>query len=367
MTDAPAAIEEALDGFLLSMIDPEAPRNQVVGYATGAVLSVTGPGWRYVRSVGVAAPGSDRVIACDTPFQVGSATKMMTAAVLLQLHEEGALSIDDLLSAHLPETAAALPNGDVITLRQLANHTAGVFSYTDTAPDGTPGIMEGDLFDSAMMSAGYTPDELIRFVIEHGEPYFAPGSEGGWFYSNTGYVLMGQIIERITEKPLASVFEERIFGPLGMSETFFWNDVPRPHFGLPRSYFTPPFNIEATDWNMSQGWAAGAAISTADDMTIFISALLEGHLFSDRSTLDIMRETVPTGNGVIPQYGVGLIEITPGLWGHGGQTLGFLSDTAYFPDENIAVVAWTNSARSPSGTAAISVSNILKTNGEVPE
>ena len=153
----------------------------------------------------------------------------------------------------------------------------------------------------------------------------------------------------------------------GMADTFFWSDVPRPYFGLPRSYFTPPFDIDATDWNMSQGWAAGAVISTVDDMTVFISALLEGRLFDDRSTLDIMQDTVPTGSPLIPQYGIGLIEISPGLWGHGGQTLGFLSDTAYFPEENISVVAWTNSARSPAGHAAISLSTILKTSGAIPE
>ncbi|MCC1480778.1 serine hydrolase domain-containing protein [Roseibaca sp. Y0-43] len=133
-TTAPAPLAKALDGFLVSLVDPDAPLSSLRGYGSAAVLSVIGPDWRYVRATGVAAPGSDEPISCETPFQVGSATKMMTATVLLQLHEEGALSIDDLLSTHLAETASALPNGDVITLRQLANHTAGVFSYTDNAP-----------------------------------------------------------------------------------------------------------------------------------------------------------------------------------------------------------------------------------------
>lgn len=367
MATVPAPVAEALDRFLHSTIDPEAPRSPVEGYGTGAVLSVTGPGWRYVRAVGVIAPESDVPMTCDMPYQIGSATKMMTATVLLQLHEEGALSVDDLLSAHLPDTAAALPNGDVITLRQLANHTAGVFDYTNNAPDGTPGVMVGDLSDSAMMSIGYTPAALVAFAVDHGEPTFAPGAEGAWLYSNTGYVLMGQIIERITAKPLESVLEERIFGPLGMSDSFLWSDVPRPHFGLPRSFFTPPFEIESTDWNMSQGWAAGAVISTVDDMSVFIAALLEGQLFDDRTTLDIMQDTVPTGRSLMPQYGIGLIEISPGLWGHGGQTLGFVSDTAYIPQENVSIVAWTNSARSIAGHAGLEVSTSLKLSGIIPE
>lgn len=108
----------------------------------------------------------------------------------MQLQEEGELTLDDSLSRYLPEFAEALPNDDVITLRQVANHTAGVFSYTDNAPDGMPGIMEGDLADPDALRRGYTMGELVAFAAEHGQRTFSPGAEGQWAYSNTGYLLL---------------------------------------------------------------------------------------------------------------------------------------------------------------------------------
>lgn len=366
-TNAPAALVEALDRFLTELVDRNGDGSRIAGYAPGAVLWVTGPGWRYVRSAGTTSADGGTPVDCEMPYQIGSATKMMTAAVLLQLHEEGALSVDDLLSDHMPELARALPHGSVITIRQLANHTSGVFSYTDNAPDGAPGLMEAGASDPDMLSVRYLPSELIAFAVEHGQPTFAPGTERAWSYSNSGYVIIGQIIERVTGKPLESVFEERIFGPLGMHDSYLWSDIPRAHFGLPRSYLAAPFDVETTAWNMSQGWAAGAVISTADDMTAFIGALLEGHLFKDRETLDLMKQTVPTPLPSMPAYGLGLGDKTAGFWGHAGQTLGFSSDTGYQPEHNIAVVIWTNSAFNPSQTGVLSVSTALRALRIMPE
>ena len=256
-TTAPEAIIQALDSILSSAVDPKSEGGQAFGTAPGAVLSVRAPGWRYAKSIGLADPDEGSPIDCRMPFQIGSNTKMMTATVLLQLQEEKMLSLDDLLSRHLPTIARQLPNGDSITLRQLAQHNSGVFSYTDNAPDGTPGIMEADVTDPAALRAGYRPQELVQFAIDHGTPSFAPGTEGAWAYSNTGYILIGIIIESIEDKSLAEVFETRIFVPLGMQDTYFWNDVPRPDFGLARAYLQAPFDYETSDWNMSQGWAAG--------------------------------------------------------------------------------------------------------------
>jgi D-alanyl-D-alanine carboxypeptidase len=157
----------------------------------------------------------------------------------------------------------------------------------------------------------------VQLAVEHGVPSFSPGTEGAWAYSNSGYVIMGQIIERKTGKALESVFEERIFGPLGMTDSFLWSDAPRAHFGLAHSYLVPPFELETTLWNMSQAWAAGGVISTVDDMTLYIEALLEGKLFDDLQTLEVMKQTVPTPMAFMPGYGIGLGDKTSGFWGHG--------------------------------------------------
>lgn len=362
---APAEVSNALDKVLMSLVHPE-PERTAFGSASGAVLSVSAPGWRYVRSVGTKSAGGGTPVDCEMPYQIGSVTKMMTATLLLQLHEEGALSVDDPLSDHMPELAAQLPHGSAITLRQLADHRAGVFSYTDTAPDGALGLMEGGISDPAMLRARYSPSELIGFAIEHGQPSFAPGTDGAWAYSNTGYAVLGQLIERITAKPLEKVFEQRIFGPLGMRSSYLWSDRPRAHFGLPKAYLAAPFDVETAEWNMSQGWAAGAVISTVDEMTLFIEALLGGQLFETPETLQIMKQTVETGSPIMPAYGVGLGDKTAGFWGHAGQTLGFSSDTGHHPEHGLTIVVWTNSAFNPSQQGVLSVSKALRKLDVIP-
>lgn len=341
----PEAIAKALDGVLSASVDPASDDAKLGYLAPGAVLLVRTPEWSYFRSAGVADLETGAPLDCLSPYEIGSATKMMTGTVVMQLQEEGRLSLQDRLADHLPEIASRLPFGDRITLYQLATHTSGVFSYTDNAPDGTPGLMEGALADPEMLSVGRSPEALIEFVVAHGEPGFEPGAEGQWAYSNTGFVLLGMIIEKITGQPLAEVFRARIFAPAGMADTFLWNDVPRPEFGLPRAWFKTPFEFETTAWNLSQGWAAGGVISTATDMALFLEGLGTGALFTEPDTLPSMLEGVPTAFPMLT-YGVGLARKPGDTIGHGGQTLGFESDAAYAPESGTTYVIWTNAANS---------------------
>ncbi len=363
----PSNVAAELDTVLTNMVNPESGLASIVGYAPGGVLSVRGGDWRYARAAGTADSDQNTPMSCDTPFQIGSNTKMITAAVLMQLQEEGALALDDPLSRHLPEFAEALPNGDVITLRQLANHTAGVFSYTDNAPDGTPGIMEGDLADPDALRRGYTMEELVAFAAEHGQPTFSPGADGQWAYSNTGYILLGLVIERIEGRPLGHSFDARIFEPLGLKDTSYVDGVPSPQLRLPRAYFAAPFDIETTDWNMSQGAAAGAVVSTVDDMHVFIEALLAGDLFASETSLTEMQEAVATGSMTILNYGIGLAEKAEGVWGHGGQTLGFESDIAFFEEPGLSMVGWASSANNIMTIGVGAVSGALVNAGVLPD
>jgi D-alanyl-D-alanine carboxypeptidase len=341
-TTVPEAAARALDAVLDTVVAGTA-----LGAAPGAVLSVEGPGWRYVRAIGVADIDAGTPVDCDTPFQIGSSTKMMTGAVVLQLQEEGRLRLDDPLSAHLPAIAARLPNGDRITLRQLLRHTAGVFSYTDDAPDGTRGVARAGMSDPEALGRGMTPEEMVAFAVDHGAPTFAPDAPGAWSYSNTGYVLLGLVIEAVEGLPLGKVYETRIFAPLGMNRTYLWNDVPRPSYGLPRSWLMPPYDYETTGWNMSQAWAGGGVISTVGDMHRFIEALIGGTLFRSPATLAEMQETVPSPIPGTVGYGAGLTRIESDVWGHGGQTLGFITAVGASAVDGISFVAWGNSAGNP--------------------
>lgn len=361
-TQAPAGLAAVLDGVLERVVTGTS-----LGSAPGAVLSVAGPDWRYVRAVGTEAPGSGAAIDCEMPFQIGSATKMMTATVLLQLHEEGRLSLDDPLSRHLPEVAARLPHGPDITLRQLAQHTAGVFSYTDTAPDGTPGIAVAGMTDPAALRRQISPQEMVDFAIAHGVPTFAPGAAGQWAYSNSGYVLLGMVIERTLRLPLHKVYENRIFGPLGMQDSYLWDDVPRPEFGLSRSWLKPPFDVETTGWNLSQAWAAGGVISTPRDMHRFMAALVDGALFTSPETLTTMQQTVPSPIPGTVGYGLGLIRLNGDVWGHGGQTLGYISAVGASAGSDITFVAWGNSAANPVVFLAEDIIGALREGGLMPQ
>lgn len=368
---APAAIETALDLVLSQGIgenlDKVSPRILALlpefGHAPGAVVSVQGPGWRYVRAAGLADPDNGTPVNCTMPFQIGSNTKMMTAAVILQMQEEGLLSIDDPLSRFLPDIAARLPNGGAITLRHLAQHTSGLFSYTDNAPDGTPGVMEGGMTDPAALRRPLDPDEAVEFVIAHGQPRFFPGEAGRWDYSNTGYILLGMVIERLDGRALDKSFEARLFAPLGMDRTYLWNGTPRRDFGLARSFLQVPFDVETTAWNMSQGWAAGGVISTPDDMHRFITALVAGRLFKLPETLALMQDTVPTGSVTDLGYGIGVRELAPGLWGHGGQTMGFLSSVGAFSNGGISYVAWGSSSTNLFALGDMAIVDALQTSG----
>jgi len=360
-TDAPATVSVALDALLEGIVT-----GTELGAAPGAVLSVQTPGWRYVRAVGVSDREAGTLVDCGMAFQIGSNTKMMTAAVILQLHEEGRLSVDDALSVWLPEIAARLPHGAEMTLRQLLQHRAGVFSYTDTAPDGTPGIAVASMSDPVALRRAVTPEEMIAFTIAHGAPTFEPGAEGQWAYSNSGYTLLGMVIEAAEGLPLDKVFENRIFGPLGMTRSYLWDGIPRPAFGLPRSWLMPPYDVETTEWNVSQSWAGGGVISTVEDMHRFIGALVRGELFSEAGTHAMMQETVPSPIPGTEGYGLGLIRIAGDVWGHGGQTLGFIS--ALGADEaGVTFVAWGNSAANPVVMIAPEVIGVLREAGAIAE
>lgn len=358
VSTAPANVTDGLNTVLQQVLDSP------LGAAPGAVLSVRSADWQYVGAAGYADPFAETPMDCAMPFQIGSNTKMMTAVVLLQLYEEGRLGLDDPLSRHLPDIASRLPNGGEITLRQLAQHTSGVFNYTDNAPDGTPGVMEGGVSSRETLQSTVEPTEMIDFVLEHGEPSFAPGGDGSWSYSNTGYTLLGMIIEKIDARPLEKSFEARIFGPLDMAQTYMWNGIPKPEFELPRAFLSGT-DYETTDWNMSQGWAAGSVISTVEDMHVFIEALVRGDLFRSADTLATMQTTVPTTNPALFGYGLGLALKGKDLWGHGGQTLGFESDIA--ANNNISIVAFGTSSSNALALGIALISNALRTAGVFAE
>ena len=356
----PADVTAQLDAFLQSQVYTDGGNPALA--APGLVLLVETPDGRYLKSAGVTNLDDGTPMQADDHLQIGSNTKSMTIVLLMQLVEEGLISLDDPLSKWLPEQAAMLPNGDQITIRQMAQHTAGLFDYADN-------IIAAGVTDPAALEAGFTPAELVQDAVDNGSPYFAPGEEGQWHYSNTGYVLLGMIIEKVTGEKLGDLMQTRIFDPLGMESAVLIEGVPQEGEITTHGYWWQDGErVDTTNWNASQGWAAGAAAMTAADLATYAKALAAGELFQNPETLKEMLVFDPSAKfGVGFSYGLGLGDFAGDgtVWGHAGQTLGFQSLWFTNPEKGIRVVGLTNSA-TYKADAFLNVLNILEGDGALP-
>jgi D-alanyl-D-alanine carboxypeptidase len=249
-------------------------------------------------------------------FRIASHTKTYVATVVLQLVSEGKLRLEDTVEQWLP---GLVPNGDGITIRQLLNHTSGLFDY-ENDPRVLEPYINGDL--------GYhwAPRELVRIAASH-EPLFEPGATQS--YSNTGYILAGLIIRAATGNTLRGELSRRIFQPLDLRATSF---PTRPGIKGRHAHgyiiLGEPPAIDITGISPFV-WAAGAIVSTGANDLSFYRALLSGRLIR-AGLLREMKETVPV-EGAPPGagYGLGLTRAgTPcGIaWGHNGAFGGFYSD-----------------------------------------
>jgi D-alanyl-D-alanine carboxypeptidase len=292
------------------------------------VIALVRDGHRTVRAAGGFADlETRRPLRPGDRYRVGSNTKTFVSTVVLQLAGEGRLALTDTVERWLP---GLVPGGETITVRQLLNHTSGLPDY---APDDDDSFIRQVLADRRRK---WTPQELVGIATAR-PPLFAPGA--AWAYSNTGYILLGLIVEAATGHPLATELRRRIFAPLHLRGTTFATGpriVGRHGHGYSRFGARRRYDITALD----QSWAgaAGAIVSRARDLARFQHALLGGRLLRG-DLLAQMRTTVPVGGQA---YGLGLIRsrLPCGtFWGHGGETLGYLSyaDTRTHPLRQVMI------------------------------
>jgi D-alanyl-D-alanine carboxypeptidase len=299
-----------------------------------------GDGHRVTRTVaGLADVDTGRRMAARDQFEAGSNTKAFTAVLVLQLVDRGQLKLDAPVSRYLP---GVVPNGENITVRMLLNHTSGLYSYTADAE-----FMAGLESDAQRV---WTDRELLAVAFKH-QPNFPPGQD--WSYSNTNYTLLGMILEKRTGKSMAELVRQRIAAPLGLQHTYYadpraTDTGPGYAHGYGIKFAGPkPVYVDTSTWPIG-GWggAAGAVISTTDDLSRFFSAVLQGKLIS-RAQLKQMTTTVelPDGFGMKGGYGLGLIRLDSPcgtVWGHGGDTLGHHSVALATADGRRTVVSAAN-------------------------
>lgn len=277
-----------------------------------AKTSEGGKTWSY--AAGLADLSTKKPMKTDFRFRIGSVTKTFIATVLLQLSGENRLNLDDSIEKWLPGVIQGNGyDGNQITIRQILNHTSGIADYTKSKD-----------FDIMDTKKSYTAEEFVKMGISL-PPDFAPGK--GWSYSNTGYVVLGILIEKVTGNSYAEEVENRIIEPLDLSNTFLpGNSSVIPGTKHARGYFQLDGASEPKDVTyINPGSSDGDMISTADDLNKFFSYLLSGKLLKEQQ-LKQMLTTVPTdreGTG----YGLGIYETKlpngVSIWGHQGKVLGF--------------------------------------------
>lgn len=293
-----------------SLLQPELDALTAAG-VPGAVLVVDDPQSDPITVVsGVADTESGRPIRADDRLRIGSLTKPYVAAVVLQLDEEGVLSLDDSVERLLPKL---LPNGDEITVRDLLGHRSGLYEYEEDPRVLAP-YLRGD-YDYT-----WEPRELIRIATQH-EPTAEPGTKV--VYSNTNYTVLGLLVEAATDHSLRSELEERIFAPLGLEQTSFAEDgeleAPYAHGYLAGGKQL----LDVTAISPSHYWAAGNIVATAGDVARFYEALMEGELL-DEDSMEAMTTFVDEAPGLSRGLGPAHGETECGTWtGHDGSVPGY--------------------------------------------
>ncbi|MEU8852978.1 serine hydrolase domain-containing protein [Streptomyces sp. NPDC048564] len=282
--------------------------------------------WSATAGVGNLKTGKPR--AADDRYRVGSITKTFVATVLLQLEAEGTLSLDDTVEEWLPGVVRGNGHdGGRITLRQLLNHTSGIYNYTADDDFGRTYFLKDGFFEHRYDTK--KPAELVALAMTH-KPDFEPGTS--WNYSNTNFVLAGMVIEKATGRPYGAEVRDRVIKPLHLTAT----SVPGTRVSVPgpssRAYSklaetaTGP-TYDVTKINPSLAYAAGEMISNSADLNRFYSALLRGKLLP-REQLAEMTTTIPVDE--VNSYGLGLMKtkLTCGVtvWGHGGGIHGSISE-----------------------------------------
>jgi len=268
-----------------------------------------------------------------TVYRIGSITKQFTAAAIMQLVDKGRIALSDPVTKYLPE----YPQWRAITVRQLLNHTSGIHSVTSDAAWAR--TWNDDL----------TPAQLVAFVAKDTLD-FAPGTE--WRYNNTGYILLGMILDRVTGEPYPHYIQTQFFTPLGLrSATYCPSHITHADHAL--GYDLNGKTIKPAQYiSMTHPYSAGALCMSVPDYLRWQTALTSGRVVTPAS-YRLMSSTDTLTTGKPTNYGFGLAtgsRANRRAVGHGGAVNGFNTEELWLPDDSLRVVVFTNTAGSdPAG------------------
>jgi D-alanyl-D-alanine carboxypeptidase len=348
-------IVQRLDGVVKALTALETP---------GYVLGVTGGDvGRFERSVGVRDLSTKKPMTLNTHFRIGSITKTFTATVILKLVERGRLHLNDPISKWEP----GVPNARRITIKMLLNMTSGIWDEGGVGPNGEPSTLSAFMIEwcdfrptPKFCHHYFSPQKIVDLAIKdsknitHG-PAYPPGV---WYYSDTNFVMLGIIAQRVTGKPFGSLLKHYVFDPLHLKDTSF----PTRTLSLPSPSASGNWLTENATHQIayvpqlqpspSSFFSAGAVVSTLHDLQIWARALGTGALLTpsmQRLRLQLVKAglsfaplagTSPT-IGLAGGYGLGIADIG-GMLGHNGEVPGYTAEMWYLPSVKGTVVALFN-------------------------
>lgn len=313
------------DAALTRVIEEGMQRAQIPGALVGIWQDGKTP---FVRSFGVRDKETGEPMSLDFNVRIGSVTKTFVTQAMLLLVERGLLGLDDPISLHVDN----VPNGENITLRQLAGMRSGLYSYTNIVLPDWPNSRNRQWLPRELADVGLARD-----------PIFAPGAD--FDYSNTNTVLIGLAIEKVTDKPLPVVLDELIIEPLRLKRTFLpvEDTYPDPHSKGYAAFPNDETIYETSTWNGSWGWAAGSMISTFEDIRIWTEVFAKGSMLRPETLAERNKFGPADDEGVGVTYGLG-IENDNGWLGHNGNTPGYITYAFYLPNERTTMVLMMNAS-----------------------
>lgn len=333
--ELPASASGPLGPAVVEVIDAAArDAFEACAGTPGAVVGVRTPDGTWTTAYGLADPDAGTPMSTDTHLRIGSVTKTFVATVLLQLVAEGRLSLD----APIADFVDDVPGGEQITLGLLASMRSGLANYT-----ANPSFMGRIIADPTSAFA-------VSDVVEAGlavPASFAPDAR--FEYSNTNYILLGLVLEQVTGQDVGELLRTRILEPLALSATS-WpgtsSEIPAPRargFTISVPSATPEHPVDTTGWNPSWAGAAGALISTVDDLLVYGRAIVTGQCLLDgpaqEQRLRSFRPAPAFGEGVA--YGLGLMNIDRWI-GHSGDIPGYRAAVYHEPVSDTTLVVLTS-------------------------
>jgi D-alanyl-D-alanine carboxypeptidase len=285
----------------------------------------------YIRSVGLADTKTKAQFQTSDRFRIGSNTKTFVVTVLLQLQDERLLSLDDPISKF--NIGVDVPNGNHITIRQLAEMRSGLFEAYHTKQ-----------FEALHLTPNLriSPQQMIRWAVAH-KPLFPPGAR--WNYSNTNYLILGRIIEVVMHDTVGNQIRKRLTEPMGLNATVFPDTIAMP------TPYAHGYDMDAKGkWKdvskliaPSITWSAGSMISTVPDMARWVKAYVTGTTNSAASQRDRL-QCLPIAKNTTLAFGMG-IGSSAGWYGYTGGLPGYHTAAYYLPAKDITLIAFVNAQR----------------------